>query len=119
MCAMLSSVLGGESHWHPKGNCPIAETEARGHHTYKGVAIAVKRDRLAQYVWISTKSSLPKTMTENDYLIVTDLIFSREKVSADARLCAQHRKKTIGNPHSLQSFRIACADHIERHSLKG
>src|SRR5258708_4748464 len=88
-----------------KGGCHYAD--------YR-VALTVECDPLVHDLLIAAKPSLPQSVTQNYHVVMTGLIFFREKVAAQFGLGAEHRKEAIADRQTAQPFRIAGADQVER-----
>ncbi len=106
----LGHLLGGISQRDPhvrrfsERKTGMWKLEICRHHADDGVVLFIQTQRLAHGTLLTAKAPLPQTVTENDYLVASRLIFISCDSSSVISLRAQQRKKIRRDARGRDAF---------------
>src|SRR5690349_7264185 len=86
------------SQGHPQFAC-IRKSETSRHNSYNCSRTIIDDDLLSDYFLIAAKSTLPQTVTKNDNIIVTRLVFFRGKGLTQCWRDSQDFEESVGDLH--------------------
>src|SRR5260370_22937261 len=92
---------------HPEFFIPRGKHEFRPHDADYGVGLAVQRDLPAHDIAVACKPASPEGVGQNDLVLMTNLVLSRNKRAAQHRSDPKHGKEICANGTSAQDFGLS------------